>query len=231
VTRATARSGRSRTRTVRSRDAAGSMRAIGAANTRCSIGSAWSRRSSPRHIAACNAETTSIHSSGGATISIPRKRAKPTGVPEAATATLASTTSHRPLRDSATAATQFGAGVPSSRRSHSGGMGSIGYSSSRTPSRSTGSITRRPPSVCAGRRPSRIQRRTSRRCVRPCSRLRRPSACCDRTPSTGGVQDAAIRRQEAGHCRGMAGHGDASGARHTFTGMPARDEPCPCGSA
>jgi hypothetical protein len=35
-------------------------------------------------------------------------------------------------RDSATAATQFGAGVPSSSFCHSGGSGSIGYISSRT---------------------------------------------------------------------------------------------------
>lgn len=65
----------------------------GAARARCSADSAWSRRNSPRHVAACSDDTTSIHSNGGATSSKPRKRAKPTGVAAAATATLASTTS------------------------------------------------------------------------------------------------------------------------------------------
>jgi hypothetical protein len=67
---------------------------------------------------------------------------------------------HRPSRERATAATQFGAGVPSSSCSHSGGSGSIGYISSRTSSRSAGSIRRLPRAVSACKRPSRIHRRT-----------------------------------------------------------------------
>jgi hypothetical protein len=49
----------------------------------------------------------------------------------------------RPSRERATAATQFGAGVPSSSCFHSGGSGSIGYISSRTSSRALGSKARR----------------------------------------------------------------------------------------
>jgi hypothetical protein len=63
-------------------------------------------------------------------------------------------------RDNATAATQFGAGVPSSSCCHSGGNGNIGYISSRTSSRAPGWIRWWPCSVSARRRPSRIQRRT-----------------------------------------------------------------------
>ncbi len=66
----------------------------------------------------------------------------------------------RPCRESATAATQFGAGEPSSSVCHSGGSGSIGYISSRTSSSAPGSINRLPWLVVAGRRPSRTQRRT-----------------------------------------------------------------------
>ena len=66
----------------------------------------------------------------------------------------------RPCRESASAATQFGAGEPSSSFCHSGGSGSIGYISSRTSSSAPGSINRLPWLVVAGRRPSRTQRRT-----------------------------------------------------------------------
>ncbi len=66
----------------------------------------------------------------------------------------------RPWRESATAATQFGAGEPSSSVRHSGGSGSIGYISSRTSSSAPGSINRLPWLVVAGKRPSRTQRRT-----------------------------------------------------------------------
>lgn len=51
---------------------------------------------------------------------------------------------HRPILDKDTAATQFGAGVPSSSCCHSGGSGSIGYISSRTSSRALTSIKRLP---------------------------------------------------------------------------------------
>lgn len=121
----------------------------------------------PRHIASCSADTTSIQSSGRcnqldtskARQADRRRRCRNDDA-------CVQDELHRRLRDSATAATQFGAGVPSSRRSHSGGIGSIGYSSSRMLSRSAGSITRRRPSTRAGRRPSRIQRRTVSR-LRP----------------------------------------------------------------
>lgn len=66
----------------------------------------------------------------------------------------------RPCRGSATAATQLGAGEPSSSVCHSGGSGSIGYISSRTSSSAPGSINRLPWLVVAGKRPSRTQRRT-----------------------------------------------------------------------
>ncbi len=66
----------------------------------------------------------------------------------------------RPSRDNATAATQFGAGDPSSSFCHSGGRGSIGYISSRTSSTAPGSIRCCPPTVSACSRPSRIHRRT-----------------------------------------------------------------------
>ncbi len=66
----------------------------------------------------------------------------------------------RPSRDSATAATQFGAGEPSSSVRHSGGSGSIGYISSRTSSSAARSTICLPWLLAAGRRPSRIQRRT-----------------------------------------------------------------------
>jgi hypothetical protein len=66
----------------------------------------------------------------------------------------------RPERARAISATQFNAGVPSSRVRHSSGNGSMGWSSSRIASRSADATTRLPPSIRAGRRPLRIQRRT-----------------------------------------------------------------------
>jgi hypothetical protein len=200
------------------------MRAIGAANTRCNIGSAWSRRSSPRHIAACNAETTSIHSSGGATSSIPRKGVKPTGVTEAATATLASTTSF----------TDRCVKAPQQRPSSA-----PGYRPQGAP---TPAAWEAPDTACRVRRPGRRDRSRadlprfvragdhrgssgapSRRCVRPCSRLRRQSACCDRTPSTGGVQNAPVGPQDRADLRKPA---TASGSRITVT-RPAQRIPSP----
>ena len=80
----------------------------------------------------------------------------------AATTTNASTTgsAQRPERDRCSAATQFGAGDPSSPTSHSSGSAAIGWISSSIARTSRSSTSCRPSRRCAGSRPSRIQRRT-----------------------------------------------------------------------
>jgi hypothetical protein len=103
----------------------------------------------------------------------------------------------RPGRPSATAATQFGTGVPSSKRFHSSGRSSIGYSSPRTISRSVGAIARWPRSVTAGSRPERIQRRTVSG-VRPTRSAASATVNTQRTVETAADPPATKTRTNSG---------------------------------